>query len=232
LNVTFDQIWQKIDHVIAELYSRMEILIIGNNDQFEETKRKFGPEFFYTRSEERKVVPLQTDVVFDFLTEESTDLSVYENYAAILFLNSVFTTLQALQVRRLPCSVFGFCGLPGFVDRTILEVTLTDEQQNEFLLSACGRLNTEYRVVADVVGMVTPRVITMIINEAFRAVEEGIATREDIDKAMKLGTNYPYGPFEWCERIGTGNIHRLLNATLKSTGDTRYTASELLARNA
>jgi 3-hydroxybutyryl-CoA dehydrogenase len=54
-------------------------------------------------------------------------------------------------------------------------------------------------------------VVSMIINEAFIALGENVSTREEIDTAMKLGTNYPYGPFEWAELIGVENIISLLN---------------------
>jgi 3-hydroxybutyryl-CoA dehydrogenase len=64
--------------------------------------------------------------------------------------------------------------------------------------------------VPDIAGMVSGRVIAMIINEAWMAFEENVSSREDIDEAMKLGTNYPYGPFEWCEKIGAGRVAGLL----------------------
>jgi 3-hydroxybutyryl-CoA dehydrogenase len=51
----------------------------------------------------------------------------------------------------------------------------------------------------------------MIVNEAFIALKEGVSTKEEIDIAMKLGTNYPYGPFEWAEKIGTERIKNLLS---------------------
>ncbi|MEB3059486.1 3-hydroxyacyl-CoA dehydrogenase family protein, partial [Parvimonas sp. D9] len=59
-----------------------------------------------------------------------------------------------------------------------------------------------YQFVPDVPGMVAARVIAMIINEAFFALGDGISSKHDIDTVMKLGTNYPYGPFEWCNLIG------------------------------
>lgn len=209
-------------HVIPELQRRMEILVIGTGSQLEETKKKFGAENHYTVLGERRAAPAHVELVFDFLNEEAADLSVYATFKGILFVNSVFTTLHDLKVASLPCNVFGFCGLPTFLNRPVLEVTLHNEQQNEYLLSTCAKLGTDYRVVADAAGMVTPRVICMIINEAHYTVEEGTATREDIDMAMKLGTNYPFGPFEWCERIGKENVIRLLNAVRSATRDSRY----------
>jgi 3-hydroxybutyryl-CoA dehydrogenase len=70
----------------------------------------------------------------------------------------------------------------------------------------------------------------MIINEAYLTVQEGTATREDIDIAMKLGTNYPYGPFEWCEKIGVQNVLAILNAAYADTKDERYKPSALLKK--
>jgi 3-hydroxybutyryl-CoA dehydrogenase len=58
--------------------------------------------------------------------------------------------------------------------------------------------------------MVSPRVVAMIVNEAWFTWEEGVATKEDIDTAMKLGTNYPYGPFAWGALIGLDKIVSLL----------------------
>lgn len=62
----------------------------------------------------------------------------------------------------------------------------------------------------DTPGFVTPRVVSMMINEAYMALQDGVSTMEEIDIAMKLGTNYPYGPFEWAEKIGRGKITALL----------------------
>ena len=47
-----------------------------------------------------------------------------------------------------------------------------------------------------------------------------MSTKKEIDTAMKLGTNYPYGPFEWCEKIGKERVYQLLNHLSKT--DERY----------
>jgi 3-hydroxybutyryl-CoA dehydrogenase len=72
----------------------------------------------------------------------------------------------------------------------------------------------------------------MIINEAYYTVEEGTASRKDIDLAMKLGTNYPFGPFEWCEKIGAKNVFDLLKAVHEATQDERYHICTLLKKEA
>ena len=70
----------------------------------------------------------------------------------------------------------------------------------------------------------------MIINEAFFALQENVSSKEEIDTAMKLGTNYPFGPFEWAERIGLKNIFELLTGLSKT--QSRYEPAALLKQQA
>ena len=56
------------------------------------------------------------------------------------------------------------------------------------------------------------------------------ASEEDIDLAMKLGTNYPYGPFEWARKIGIKHIYEILEALYEDTKDERYKISPLLKK--
>ena len=128
------------------------------------------------------------------------------------------------------CKLFGFNGLPTFLDRDLLEVSLYQKNDKEVLHQICEALGTDYLVVDDRIGMVTPRVIFMIINEAFYTLQEGTASIEDIDKGMKLGTNYPYGPFEWCDKIGIENVYEVLEAIYEDTKDERYKTCPLLKK--
>lgn len=76
-------------------------------------------------------------------------------------------------------------------------------------------------------GFVFPRTIVQIINEAHFALEEEVASKEDINRAMKFGVNYPKGPFEWSstrELI----VKTLLDELFKKTNDKRYIRSKLL----
>ena len=68
------------------------------------------------------------------------------------------------------------------------------------------------------------RVLVGIINEAMWAVKDGVASSEDIDTAMKLGTNYPRGPFEWAEQIGMDNVQELLLSLNETVSDDRFTS--------
>ncbi len=89
-------------------------------------------------------------------------------------------------------------------------------------------LGWNFVFVKDEPGLVAARVICMIINEAFFALQEEVSTVNEIDLAMKLGANYPYGPFEWQNKIGLQNIYQLLKTL--SEKDKRYSTSPLLEK--
>jgi 3-hydroxybutyryl-CoA dehydrogenase len=90
------------------------------------------------------------------------------------------------------------------------------------------QLGLAFLSVEDRVGLIKPRVIFMIINEACYTLQEGTASIEDIDLSMKLGTNYPFGPFEWCDKIGIGYVFETLFSLYDDTKDERYKICPLL----
>lgn len=78
-------------------------------------------------------------------------------------------------------------------------------------------------------GFVFPRTIVQIINEAHFALEEEVASKKDIDRAMKFGVNYPKGPFEWSQGKELF-VLTLLKELLEKTGDKRYIPSKLITK--
>jgi len=203
----------------------MKILVIGDKNRGLEIRQKFTDLFSYEFMESIHPTSLvNADFVFDFLIEESPQhLSDYAEYNNPLFLSVAKSSLRRVGLfHEIRPNWFGFNGLPGFINRNLLEVSLHREDQQLSLNKTCEKLNSDFTLVDDRVGMVTPRVICMIINEAYYTNEEGTASRDDIDKAMKLGTNYPYGPFEWCKIIGITHVYELLLAVYEDTKDERY----------
>jgi hypothetical protein len=77
-----------------------------------------------------------------------------------------------------------------------------------------------------------PRTIAMIINEAYFALGDKLASATNIDLAMKNGVNYPLGPIEWGEKIGLANIAQLLEELHTITRDDRYRISTELKLHA
>lgn len=220
----------------------MKILVVGSERIFGEFKEKFAGgqagasheyEFFGTeglREEDLEGAQL----VFDFtIDDEPENIEKYLSFEHL----TVFCNLSRMSLAEIryynpeiSCTLVRFNGLPTFLNRPLLEISLMGARDEEKVSRICSSLDTGYAVVADRVGMATPRIICMIINEAYYTVQEGTASREDIDLGMKLGTNYPYGPFEWCRRIGIRHVYELLEAIYEDTKDERYKICPLLKK--
>ncbi|MGB0942589.1 MAG: 3-hydroxyacyl-CoA dehydrogenase [Marinomonas sp.] len=82
----------------------------------------------------------------------------------------------------------------------------------------------------DTPGLVLMRTLAMLTNEAVETRLQGVATGEDIDKAMCAGVNYPQGPIAWGQRVGLTLIHQVLTNLQLSYGEDRYRPSSLLRR--
>jgi 3-hydroxybutyryl-CoA dehydrogenase len=67
---------------------------------------------------------------------------------------------------------------------------------------------------------IAERVVLAIVNEAYRALGDGVATAEDIDRAMQLGANHPIGPFAWARRQGIHEVVVMLDALSDEDADT------------
>lgn len=141
-----------------------------------------------------------------------------------VFIHLVTQTLKEIGN---PENVLRINAWTGFLDRSIWEIAGSLNDESRLILST---LNKKAAEVDDEPGLIAARVIAMIVNEAYYALQDGISTKAEIDTAMKLGTNYPHGPFEWSGTIGLSNILELLDALVVS--DKRYQASELLRTEA
>lgn len=176
------------------------------------------------------------DVIFDLNFDDREGLM---NEYAVLEGIPVFVSAAKKQLaqcafayeRAVHCRLFGLNALPTFLNRSLAEVTVLNEVDKDALQQVMAKLQWEYKIVEDRIGMVTPRIVLMIINEACYTVQEGTATMQDIDTSMKLGTNYPHGPFEWADKIGIKQVYEVLAALYEDTKDERYKICSLLKTN-
>ncbi len=138
------------------------------------------------------------------LKEEILEEEIKDFGSKPVFINSTILTLKELGV---PENFSRINGWPTFVNREIWEIATSreDDVKNIF-----GKLGWKFIKVADQPGLISARIISMIINEAYFALGEDVSSKAEIDIAMKLGTNYPYGPFEWSKKIGLNRVYSLL----------------------
>lgn len=92
---------------------------------------------------------------------------------------------------------------------------------------ACGK---EVTTSQDVPGFVSNALLMPFINEAIMCLEKGVATRDDIDKTLKLGMNHPMGPLQLADFIGLDTCLAIQQTLYVGTGDSKYRPSILLER--
>jgi 3-hydroxybutyryl-CoA dehydrogenase len=114
----------------------------------------------------------------------------------------------------------------------LIEIVRAPKTSDE-TIAACrevgARMGKEVVVVKESPGFITSRVNALIGNEAFAMLEAGVASPEDIDKAVKLGLNHPMGPFEMVDLVGLDVRLRILEY-LHSTLGEKYRPNELLKK--
>ena len=97
--------------------------------------------------------------------------------------------------------------------------------------SACGALAAcgwQPRILRDIAGLLVARTVAMLINEAADTVWQGVCDEAGADQAMRLGTNYPSGPFEWLEQAGVDATVAVLDHLDGAYRGERYRVSPLL----
>src|SRR5437773_4781252 len=105
----------------------------------------------------------------------------------------------------------------------------TDDHTFYIAESVAKQMGKETVEVKESPGFVTSRINALIGNEAFYMLQEGIASAHDIDKALKLGLNYPMGPFEMIDLVGLDTRLSILNFLHQSLGE-KYRPAPLLAQ--
>ncbi|MBV8500950.1 MAG: 3-hydroxyacyl-CoA dehydrogenase [Paucibacter sp.] len=104
-------------------------------------------------------------------------------------------------------------------------VTVEHKMQVEALWRTLG---WEPLCLRDAPGLVVARTLAMLVNEGADAVWQGVCDEAAADTAMKLGVNYPAGPFEWLAAIGAPAVVEMLDALFDATRNERYRVSPLL----
>ncbi|MFL6289590.1 MAG: 3-hydroxyacyl-CoA dehydrogenase family protein, partial [Thermoanaerobaculia bacterium] len=106
----------------------------------------------------------------------------------------------------------------------------TSQETLDALREVGVRMGKEIVTVNESPGFVTSRINALIGNEAFRMLQEGVASAEDIDKALKLGLNHPMGPFEMVDLVGLDVRLSILEFLHRTLGEA-YRPNNLLVQH-
>ncbi len=160
---------------------------------------------------------LDADAWIDLLFQKD-HISVLKKFLPkTIIINSVVDTLGETDPSFIRINAW-----PTFLRSGIIEAAALLSEKKDTIERIFSLFNKKIQWLPDEPGFVTPRVICMIINEAFICLNQGVSSKNEIDVAMKLGTNYPYGPFEWAHKIGVDKIKSLLKKL--SIHHERYTS--------
>lgn len=202
----------------------MKIIVWANTDQQSEILLKeTNKDSQIVFAESFSTLINQKNVDAYFILKDDIEIPEVNTFTSKpVFINSVIETLKESGLSK---NVSRIIGWPTFLLRDTWEIATQNE---EIVKTIFNSLLWKYLFVKDEPGFIAARIVSMIINEGFYALGDEVSTREEIDVAMKLGTNYPFGPFEWGEKIGLKNIAALL-AKL-SENDHRYNIAPYLEK--
>jgi 3-hydroxybutyryl-CoA dehydrogenase len=176
-----------------------------------------------------ETVPEEMEVKLEIFT-------IFDKFArpgAILASNTSslsITELAAITFRAGNCvGMHFFNPLPKMKLLEIVRALETSDATVQACAEVGRRIGKEVVVIRESPGFITSRINAMIGNEAFYMLQEGIASAEDIDKALKLGLNHPMGPFELVDLVGLDVRLNILEYLHKTLGE-KYRPSPLLSQ--
>ncbi|MBL7741428.1 MAG: hypothetical protein JNK14_19570 [Chitinophagaceae bacterium] len=163
------------------------------------------------------------DLLFENRAERIGELKSLQ--AQVMIVNAVVERLDEIGEDFIRIN-----GWPTFLERNVVEAACRHDEVKDKAENIFSFFGKTIEWVPDISGFISARVIAVIINEAYLALEENISDKAGIDTAMKLGTNYPFGPFEWSHKIGLKNVYALLAHLARE--QKRYEPAALLIKEA
>jgi 3-hydroxybutyryl-CoA dehydrogenase len=205
----------------------MKIAIITNDALKEEWMARGMQEAVLVEWLSEPIAVEDADCYIDLLFQPTAERinKLKKLQPAIIIVNSLIVTLN-----KLPENFIRINGWPTFLKRKVVESCCSSDDLKTRAEKIFSPFNKTIEWVPDVPGFITARVISMIINEAYFTLDEKVSSKKEIDIAMKLGTNYSYGPFEWSEKIGLKKVYELLSTL--SNSNSRYEPAALLKKEA
>ncbi|MCB2206377.1 hypothetical protein KQI65_16655 [bacterium] len=164
-----------------------------------------------------------------------SDIIADLSHDAPILCNTVSTTATELASRvKAMDRLVGLAALPGLTSSDVIEIAFpygAKHGHQEMLSDFIAGLGKRMEVVRDEVGLVTPRMLAVMINEAVLICQQDLTGQESIDALMKVAMS-GMGPLSWGHRIGWRHLYTILSAMHEELGGERYRPAPLLKKMA
>ncbi len=144
--------------------------------------------------------------------------------------SSLSITEMGLGLKHAVIGMHFFNPVPSMKLVEVIRGANTTQETFDFIYNLSKEIGKDPVEVAEAPGFVVNRILIPEINEAICVLETGVASVEDIDKAMKLGANHPMGPLELGDFIGLDVCLAIMNVLYSETGDSKYRPALLLKK--
>lgn len=150
---------------------------------------------------------IEADVYMDlgFQPDPERILRLKRLFPAPVIINAVIPTSSETDESFIRINAW-----PTLLRRPVCELALGDKAQEETVHRIFTRLGWHYQLVSDTAGMITPRILAAMVNEAWLTLGRGINTQEEIDRLIQAQTAAGPGPFALSRLIGLEKIYALL----------------------
>mmetsp|Transcript_56492 Transcript_56492/g.94055 ORF Transcript_56492/g.94055 Transcript_56492/m.94055 type:complete len:312 (+) Transcript_56492:27-962(+) len=246
--------------ITSALYANKQVLVMDSNQAALDKSMSFAQTWFDGQVKRSKVSDteatkalgnirgttelqqfVEADYVIEAVTEnEAVKRSVFEaldkicardvilasNTSSIPITRIASWTTRAAQV----CGMHFMNPVPVMKLVEIIPAITTNEETLNIVIELAKQMGKETSLSKDVPGFIANRILMPYINEAVFCLNDGIASKEDIDKTMKLGTNVPMGPLTLADFIGIDTCLYIQEVLYKGLGDSKYRPCPLLYR--
>ncbi|MFF2887548.1 3-hydroxyacyl-CoA dehydrogenase family protein [Paenibacillus sp. NPDC057967] len=160
--------------------------------------------------------------------------AICEEKAILASNTSTLSLTELASVTKVPNRVIGLHFIYPVLKIDLVEIVLglktSDDTYNRTKHFVEEVLQKKGIMVFESPGFVTSRLICLFINEALHVLEEGVASAEDIDNAMRVGYSFQHGPFEMADRFGLDSVLAALERMFREYGELKYRPSIVLKK--